>query len=277
MPMLRNTMTSACLVDITRCIGCRSCQVACKQSNGLRGEATKFFAQPGGYQNPARFSPNTFTFVSYHESTAGNGEPRWAFVKRQCLHCTDLYCASVCAPDVFHRNKQGMVVCEADRCMGCGACIDACPFEVPAIDYWDVDTPHIRKCEFCFARQESKTTSNSKSSPARLNGKPLEGSELEDYRESCCSPACAAACPTGAIRFGTRDELLAEARRRLAAEPDKYVDHIYGEKEAGGTAWLYISAIPFKQLGFPTVFAKLGIQGGMQRMGSIARPDSPTV
>ncbi len=264
-PPARNAMTSACLVDISRCIGCRSCQVACKQSNGLRGEATKFFARPGGYQNPARFSPNTYTFVSYHESTAGNGEPSWAFVKRQCLHCRDLYCTSVCAPDVFHRNEQGIVVCDADRCMGCGACIDACPFEVPAIDYWDVDTPHIRKCEFCFDRQKSR--SKTKNSPARLNGKPLEGQALDDYRESCYSPACATACPTGAIQFGTRKELLTEARRRIATAPDKYVDHIYGEKEAGGTAWLYISAIPFKKLGFPTVFAKLGIQSRIPRMG----------
>ena len=259
-------MKCACLVDITRCIGCRSCQVACKQSNGLAGEATRFFAGSGGYQNPARFSPKTYTFVTYHELTGTDGEPRWAFVKHQCLHCTDLYCASVCAPEVFHRNELGVVVCESERCMGCAACIDACPFGVPAIDYWEVDTPHLRKCEFCLGRQESKVLQ------AQLNGKPLEGRALDDYRKSRHTPACAKACPTGAIQFGDRDKLLAEARRRIAAEPDKYVNHIYGEKEAGGTAWLYISDVPFKKLGFPTLFEKLGAPSKIEHMGAVDRP-----
>jgi formate dehydrogenase iron-sulfur subunit len=241
-------MRSACLVDTTRCIGCRSCQVACKQSNGLGGERTKFFSAPGGYQNPARFSARTFTYISFHELESPGGEPVWVFVKRQCMHCTDMYCAYVCAPEVFRKTPSGMVACRPDQCIGCAACIDACPFQVPAIDYWNVATPQIRKCSFCLERQESKHEE------AEIDGKPLSPSALSRHEKSLRTPACAKACPTGAILFGDREQLLREAKRRIAARPERYVDHVYGEKEAGGTGWLYLSRVPFEKLGFPTSF-----------------------
>ncbi len=244
-------MRVACLVDTTRCIGCRSCQVACKQSNGLAGEKTKFFASPGGYQNPPRFSPRTFTYVSYHEPGGAGGRPAWVFVKRQCMHCTDLYCAYVCAPQVYQKTATGVVAYQAEYCIGCSACVDACPFAVPAIDYWDLATPHVRKCTFCLARQESEIEE------AEVDGRSLSGATLERHRESRRTPACAKACPTGCIQFGDRQQLLREAKRRVAAEPDKYVDHVYGETEAGGTAWLYLASVPFDQLGFPTEFQNL--------------------
>jgi len=237
--------------------------VACKQSNGLAADETIFFAAPGGYQNPPRFSARTYTYVTYHEQPGVDGAPCWTFVKRQCMHCTDLYCASVCAPQVFHRNELGVVVCEADKCIGCAACIGACPFGVPAIDYWDVATPHIRKCGFCLGRQQSEID------PARLNGKPLDEPALGRLRQSLQTPACAKACPTGAIQFGDRKQLLAEARRRIAAHPDKYVNHIYGEKEAGGTGWLYISGIPFEKLGFPTEFEPLDQSDTTRMIGQL--------
>ena len=244
-------MRAACLVDTTRCIGCRSCQVACKQSNGLAPDETRFFAAPGGYQNPGRFSPRTHTYVSFHELEDAEGEPIWVFVKRQCLHCETLYCANVCAADVFRKTDSGVVRFQSDNCMGCAACIDACPFEVPTIDYWDVVTPHMRKCSFCLGRQESEIDG------AAVDGRPLSGEALARHQRSFHTPACAKACPSGALRFGDRDELLAEARRRIAAEPDRYVDHIYGETEAGGTGWLYLSRVPFEQLGFPTSFPNI--------------------
>jgi len=240
-------MTSACLVDITRCIGCRSCQVACKQSNGLAAEQVKSFTAWSGDQNPARFSYRRHTYVSYHELGGSVGQPRWVFVKHQCLHCTRMYCAEVCAANVFQRNEAGVVVCESDRCIGCCACVDACPFGVPTIDYWDLPTPHVRKCSFCLGRQESEIRQ------LRLDGKPLEGELLARYRNSLQMPACAKACPTRAIQFGDRRKLLEEARRRIAARPDRYVDHVYGQSEAGGTSWLYISGVPFEKLGFPTL------------------------
>ncbi len=98
-----------CLVDTTRCIGCRSCQVACKQANGLKSDATRFFATPGGYQNPRRFSDRTFTYISFHELQRPTGEPHWVFAKHQCMHCAKLYCARVCPADVFHKTATGVV------------------------------------------------------------------------------------------------------------------------------------------------------------------------
>jgi len=261
-------MQSACLVDTTRCTGCRSCQVACKQSNHLGGETTKFFSAPGGYQNPARFSPRTFTYISYHELESPNGEPSWVFVKRQCLHCTHVYCAYVCAPEVFRTTPSGVVACRPDLCIGCAACVDACPFEAPALDYWNVATPQIRKCTFCLQRQESKHDE------AKIDGKSLSGSALSRHQESLRTPACAKACPTGAILFGDRAELLREAKRRIAARPDTYVDHVYGENEAGGTAWLYLSRVPFKDLGFPTSFENPDSYRKM-RVGSSQRSRGP--
>lgn len=120
---------------------------------------------------------------------------------------------------------------DTTRCIGCSACIDECPWQAPAIDYWDVDTPHIRKCTFCFERQQTRIDR------VRINGKLLRGAAQE--------------------------KLLAEARRRIAAAPEKYVDHIYGEKELGGLGRLYLAGVPFEKLGFPTRFAPRAESKGM--------------
>ncbi len=254
-------MTSACLVDTTRCVGCRTCQVACKQSNGLKAEKTKFAAKQGSYQNPPRFSPYTRTYVSYHELEDDRGRVKWVFVKRQCMHCREMRCSDVCAPGVFRLTDSGAVASEADACIGCGACIDECPWRVPVVDFWDVETPHLRKCTFCMERREGTIDQ------VRINGRTLSGEALARHQKSFQTPACAKACPTGAIRFGPRDELLAEARRRIAAEPDKYIDYVYGEHEMGGLGWLYLASVPFEKLGLPTRFVPRGDFQGLGAAG----------
>ena len=237
-----------CLVDTTRCIGCRSCQVACKQSNGLKSDVTRFFAAAGGYQNPRQFSPRTFTYISYHELERAPGEPQWVFVKHQCMHCDELYCARVCPVDVFKKTADGVVDYRADECIGCGQCIGACPFRVPRIDYFNIGTPAMRKCGFCLGRQQAGIDE------VQVDGQSLSGPRSESRRRSFQTPACAKTCPTGAIEFGNREELLAEAKRRIADNPQGYVDQVYGETEAGGTGWLYLAAVPFERLGLPTEF-----------------------
>ena len=257
-------MTVACLVDTTLCMGCRSCQVACKQSNELPADDRRHVAATSPLVGTGRFTANTFTYVSFHESPSRDGDPAWTFVKRQCMHCAVLYCNSVCAQQVFHRTESGVVDYYPDRCMGCGACLDTCPFSVPTIDYWGLTTPHMRKCSFCLARQETPIDG------ASVNGSPLNAEELARHRASFRSPACVKACPSGALKFGERDELLALARRRIAAEPARYVDRIYGEKEAGGTSWLYLAGVPFDQLGFPRRFPDPGMFGTPQGFGRTA-------
>jgi formate dehydrogenase iron-sulfur subunit len=249
-------MPVTCLVDTTRCIGCRSCQIACKEAHDLKPEKTRFFAAAGGYQNPKSYSPQTRTFIAFHEIEDG-GTLRWVFIKRQCMHCTDMRCLSVCPPLVFSRTKDGLVVADAVKCIGCYACVDECPFAVPAVDTADGDQPRVYQCTFCIERQQAVLEE------IRIDGRALGGTALAKHQASFRTPACIKACPSGALTFGDRDKLLAEARRRIAAAPKKYVDHIYGEKEMQGTSWLYLAAVPFKRLGFPTEFRAPAESRGM--------------
>jgi formate dehydrogenase iron-sulfur subunit len=141
--------------------------------------------------------------------------------RRMCMHCLEPTCESVCPVGALRKTAQGPVVYDASLCLGCRYCLQACPFNVPRYE-WSSLNPRVRKCNFCSDRL--------------VRGLPT---------------ACAEACPTGATLAGERDELLQIARARLAAEPRKYVPHIYGEREAGGTSVLVLSPIPFEQTGLP--------------------------
>jgi formate dehydrogenase iron-sulfur subunit len=145
-----------------------------------------------------------------------------ANVRRLCFHCTEPTCVSVCPVAALQKKADGPVVYDAERCIGCRYCIMACPFGVPKYQ-WDRPVPIVGKCVLCADRV--------------AQGQPT---------------ACAAVCPTGATRFGERDVLLREARRRIAASPETYVDHVYGISEAGGTAVLMLAGVPFERLGMKT-------------------------
>ena len=143
-------------------------------------------------------------------------------VRKFCMHCEDPTCASVCPVGALHKTGTGPVVYDADRCMGCRYCMMACPFRIPRYQ-WKLLLPKVKKCIMCAPRQ----------------AKGLQ-------------PACTEACPVQASIFGERDDLLREAETRLKQNPSGYVQHIYGKEEVGGTSVLYLSAVPFAQLGFPT-------------------------
>jgi formate dehydrogenase iron-sulfur subunit len=139
------------------------------------------------------------------------------FMRRLCMNCEDPTCVSVCPVAALRKTPEGPVTYDASRCIGCRYCMLACPFEVPKYE-WNSLLPRVRKCDMCSDRVAA--------------GKPT---------------ACTEACPTGATKFGERDELIAEARDRIAKAPKQYVNHIYGLSEVGGTSVLLLSSIPFEE------------------------------
>ena len=145
-------MSNATLIDTTKCIGCRSCQVTCKQWNGNAGEKTAL--QPSlGLQNPVTLSSKTFAIVTSHEiaDDRAPGGLRWVFTKRQCMHCDEPACASACPVTALHKEKDGAVTYDESKCIGCRYCMWACPFGVPTAE-WDSLAPKIRKCTMCADR-----------------------------------------------------------------------------------------------------------------------------
>jgi formate dehydrogenase iron-sulfur subunit len=201
------TDNMAILTDVTRCIGCDECVVACQKVNELPKEQPWRWVKQIDDLSSARW-----TTVDQIRSEKGD-----RFVRKQCLHCIDPACVSVCIVGALKKTAEGPVIYDKDICIGCRYCMIACPWEIPRYS-WEDAVPYIQKCHMCYERVLD-------------NGKP---------------PACVEACPTGATIFGKRDELLVEARRRLAKEPDKYIQHIWGEKEVGGTSVLYISDVDIK-------------------------------
>ena len=198
------------LVDTTLCVGCRGCEAACAEANELPApvEGEKVFDEK---RDTAQ---HVFTVVNRHATEQG-GE---RFVKTQCMHCVAPACASACPVQAMVKLPTGPVVYDASRCMGCRYCMIACPFNVPKYEY-ESAAPRVRKCTFCAKRQ-------------------AEGK----------GPACAEVCPSGALLFGKRAELLEIAKKRIYTNPDRYVHHVYGEQEAGGTSWLYITDVPFEKM-----------------------------
>lgn len=217
------TDTPSVLVDVTRCIGCRACMRACKTANGLPNETDLSVGFPVSWERQElRF--DQWTVVNPETGANAEGAEVARNVKNQCMHCLEPTCVSVCPVGALTKSELGPILYNADRCIGCRYCIMACPFDIPKYEWYSGLSPVVGKCQFCTRKRLSQ-------------GK---------------LPACVEACPTGALKFGRREKLLVEARARIATHPEQYIDHIYGEKEAGGTAWLYMSDVPFDDLGFKT-------------------------
>jgi formate dehydrogenase iron-sulfur subunit len=239
--------SKATLIDTTKCVGCRACQVSCKQWNEMEAERTELDGLKPGLQNPASLSSRTLSVVTFNEVSdeRAPGGLHYVMAKRQCMHCDEPSCASACPVTAMHKTAEGPVVYDEEKCIGCRYCMWACPFGVPTAQ-WDSLAPQIAKCTMCWAR-------SAEHAPAERNGVALGPDELRAHEGAYAQPACVKACPTHALQFGDRAALLELAHARIQASPGRYVEHVYGEKEVGGTAMLYLSAVPFEKLGFPSV------------------------
>lgn len=204
------------LYDATVCIGCKACVSACTVANGLIPDTT---LSEGLWQMPTDLNAQTKNIIRLYKEEDGS---KFSFVKRQCMHCIDPACVSGCPFKALTKGEKGIVEWNGYRCVGCRYCEISCPFDVPRFE-WTKFNPKIVKCEFCRERL-------------------AEGQQ----------PACTNVCPTGAVIYGTREQLLAEAKQRVSAHPGKYYqDRVYGERDLGGTQVLYLSAVPFAKLGLP--------------------------
>ena len=208
------------LHDTTLCVGCRSCEAACSEVNALPVPEQPF-DDKSVLDKKRRTSDTAYTVVNKYEIEDSRKSP--VFRKTQCNHCLEPACASACFVNAFKKTPEGAVVYNPHICVGCRYCIIACPFNIPAYEFNEAITPRVMKCTLCY--------------PLILEGK---------------LPACVEACPKEALTFGKREDLLKIARERIRKYPSRYIDHIYGEHEMGGTSWLYLSSVPFDKIGLRT-------------------------
>jgi len=211
------------LCDFTLCVGCRRCEYACAESNGLPHGTLQSYDDKSVLEKMRRPDRELLTVINRYPAL--EGQPKPMDVKVNCLHCEHPACASACPVSALQKNPRGPVTYDAWRCIGCRYCMVACPFQVPAYEYREPLKPRVMKCTLCAERTLTE-------------GRP---------------PACVEICPQEALLFGARDALLSVARDRIRTHPGRYVDHIYGETECGGTSWLYMCDRSFQDVDLPEV------------------------
>ncbi len=177
------------------------------------GACTSACKEQNKLPGPVEPEPTAYTWTTVNTLEGLN-------VRRLCMHCLVPTCVSVCPVGALVKTAEGPVVYDAKKCMGCRYCMMACPFQVPKYQ-WDRPVPVVGKCIMCTDRVKE--------------GKPT---------------ACAEVCPESATVFGTREELVREARSRINKNPGGYLDHIYGLGEAGGTGVLLLSSVSFDKIGY---------------------------
>lgn len=238
------------LFDATACIGCKLCEVGCKEYNDMpveQSDKLEGLDVPTIWDNADDLSAKTLNKIKLYRNGDATVKDRetdgYAFVKRACMHCVDPDCVSACPVRALQKDPvTGVVTYDANACIGCRYCQVACPFNIPKFE-WDDPFPKIVKCQMC-----------------------------DHVTETGGIPGCCYYCPTGASLYGKVEDLMDEAHKRIAmTEGDKYqypvksltngetaqhtvpkyMNYIYGEKETGGTQYMIISAVPFHELGLP--------------------------
>ncbi len=206
-PGERKTQEVVKLIDVSKCIGCKACQVACMEWNDTRD---KIGANHGVYDNPQDLTAESWTVMRYSEVVTGRGL-EWLIRKDGCMHCQDPGCLKACpAPGAIVQYSNGIVDFHEENCIGCGYCITGCPFNIPRLSKKD---SKVYKCTLCSDRV-------------------AVGLE----------PACVKTCPTGAIVFGTKEDMLGHAEERIVDLKSRGFDKagIYNPQGVGGTHVMYV-------------------------------------
>ena len=203
------------LYDATLCIGCKACMMACNKANDVVPDTA---LSDGRANTPPDLNEHALNIIKVYNDPA-NGQH--SYIKRQCMHCVDPACVSACMLGAMHKSEYGIVAYDASLCVGCRYCEMACPFNIPKME-WSKAMPKVKKCQLCRHRI-------------------VKGQQ----------PACCEVCPVGAVIYGKRADLLAEAHRRLENAPGRYLPKVYGEHETGGTQVLYLTHLDFDRLGLP--------------------------
>ena len=216
---------SGVLVDTTVCIGCRKCEYACKIAHDIITEGSESYNDHSVFDQKRRPDDQNLTVVNAYKNNDGSEHP--ITVKVQCMHCDEPACLSACIVGAFSKCENGSVVWDESKCIGCRYCMVACPFQIPAFEYSKALEPKVMKCDFCAERLKNNAV-----------------------------PACVEICPVEALIFGSRSDLLKLAKEKIKDNPSRYIDHIYGEYEVGGTSWLYIAGLEFQKFDFPKLDTK---------------------
>lgn len=229
------------LTDLTECIGCRRCEWACAEEHGLPFGSLESCDDQSVFEEMRRPDEKQYTVVNRYDPPEHSDKPLG--VKVQCMHCEHPACVSACIVGALEKDPMGPVTYDPWKCIGCRYCMIACPFQIPAYEYKKPLTPVVMKCTMCSERT------------------------LKEGKQ----PACVEMCPVEALVFGSRSELLKLARNRIRRSPDRYLPHVYGEYDGGGSSWLMIADRDFEEVHMPalpdTSAAEIteGIQHGVFR------------
>jgi formate dehydrogenase iron-sulfur subunit len=202
------TGTVAKLIDVSKCIGCKACQTACMEWNDLRDEVGE---TTGVYDNPIDLTPQSWTVMRFSEYENPKGDLEWLIRKDGCMHCEDPGCLKACpSPGAIVQYTNGIVDFHQENCIGCGYCVAGCPFDVPRISKQD---SRAYKCTLCSDRV-------------------AVGQE----------PACVKTCPTGAIMFGTKEDMKEHAEERITDLKSRGFEQagLYDPAGVGGTHVMYV-------------------------------------
>jgi formate dehydrogenase iron-sulfur subunit len=206
-PSIRQTAEVAKLIDESKCIGCKACQVACMNWNDLRDEVGE---NVGVLDNPGDLSPSSWTLMRFFE-VQPEGHLEWLIRKDGCMHCADPGCLKACpAPGAIVQYSNGIVDFISENCIGCGYCVTGCPFDIPRISKKD---NKAYKCTLC-----------------------------SDRVSVGLEPACVRTCPTGAISFGTKGDMKAYAEKRAGELQERGFKNagVYDPAGVGGTHVMYV-------------------------------------